>query len=70
MGNVKPTMTKSQQRLFNLFKSVEDEDIKDIMVEVIFLESQHRSGNFPRKKVADIVDAVAKLCESREKTGG
>lgn len=65
MVNNMSQMTKSQQRLFDLFKGVGDEDVKDIMVEVIFLENQHRSGNFPRKKIMDIVDAVAKLNELR-----
>jgi hypothetical protein len=65
-----PKMTRSQQRLFDLFKQVEDEDLREIMIEVVFLEAKHRSGNFPRKKVRDIVDAVAKLQEAKENEPG
>lgn len=69
MVDNKQKMTKSQERLFNLFQAVKNEDVKEIMIEVVFLENQHRSGNFPRKKIKDVVDAVASLKESREEQG-
>lgn len=69
MVDNKQKMTKSQERLLNLFQAVKNEDVKEIMIEVVFLENQHRSGNFPRKKIKDVVDAVASLKESREEQG-
>jgi len=65
MSSRKPEMTRSQKKLLNLFKEVEDEDLQEIMIEIVFLEGKHRSGNFPIRKAYDVVDAVAKLQESR-----
>jgi len=66
MATRRPKLTKSQKRLINLFKEVDDEDLQEIMLEVVFLEGKYRSGNFPTRKVRDIVDAVAKLQESSQ----
>lgn len=54
--------TKIQLRLLKLIREVEDEDIKEIMIDVLGLEGMHRSAkNFPTRKVKDIVDRVARL---------
>lgn len=66
MSSRKPKLTGSQKRLLKLFKQVEDEDVREIMTEVVVLEGKYRSGNFPVRKVRDVVDVVARLQESKE----
>jgi hypothetical protein len=64
-------LTKSQKRLLDLFTSIEDEDIKEIIIEVINVEVTNRSShNFPIRKVRDAVDNVARLQEAGAKKGG
>jgi hypothetical protein len=62
-------ITKSQQRLLELFSDIEDETIKEIMSEVVMLESRHRSGNFPLRDVRNIVDREANLIERHQEGG-
>jgi hypothetical protein len=60
---------KYQQRLLNLFREVEDQDLQEIMAEVVMVESSHRSSsrkNFPIQQIRDIVDAVARRQEETE----
>jgi hypothetical protein len=62
-------ITQSMQRLLNLFEQIEDEDIRNIIAETVFLESKHRSSsqkNFPIREVRNLVDTVARLREGRQ----
>jgi len=60
-------ITRSQQRLLKFFESVEDETIRDIMIEVLNIESRNRSaGSFPIRKVRDVIDSNARLAEIEE----
>ena len=57
---------KDKSRLLNLFKNIEDRDTQEIIANVVIIEQQNRSGskeNFPKQKVRDIVDAVARKRE-------
>ena len=70
MSRRRPKPTKSRERLMKLFREVEDEDIREIMAEVIYIEGKHRSSsakNFPIRLVRDAVDSVARLQEMSEK---
>lgn len=61
--------TSSQRRLLRLFEQVEDPDLKEIMSNVVMLESRYRSSSaerFPLRQVRDIIDAVAKRQENQE----
>ena len=58
-------MTKTQKRLLRLFKNIKEEDIREIIIEVIGIESSNRSShNFPIRKVREVVDDFARLQES------
>jgi|GEM_PF-5284310 len=62
-------ITQSMQRLLNLFEQIEDEDIRNIIAETVFLESKHRSSsqkNFPIREVRNVVDTVARLREGQK----
>jgi len=66
MARRNPKLTRSQHRLVKLFNEIEDEDIREILSEVVSLESKHRSSsakNFPIRRVRDAVDSVARLQE-------
>ena len=64
MSRRRPKLTKSQERLLKLFQEIEDEDIREIMAEVVFVEGKHRSAkNFPVRLVRDAIDKVARLQE-------
>ncbi|OQY37009.1 MAG: hypothetical protein B6243_01750 [Anaerolineaceae bacterium 4572_5.2] len=70
MARKRPKITKSLQKLIDLFKEIEDEDIREIIAEVVRIERGHRSlsgKRFPMKKVRDVVDSTARLQEEREK---
>lgn len=63
-------LTQSQKRLLELFSEVEDEDTREIMGEVVYIEGKHRSSSakkFPIRLVRDAVDSVARLQEMSEK---
>ncbi len=63
----KRKLTMAQQRLLGFFKDVEDESIRDIMIEVLNIESRNRSAkSFPIRKVRDVIDGNAKLIEREE----
>lgn len=65
MSRRRPKLTKSQERLMKLFREVEDEDIREIMYEVVFIEGKYRSAkNFPVRQIRDVVDSVARLQEA------
>jgi len=64
-------LTKSQKRLLDLFKSIEEEDIREIIIEVINVEVSNRSSHsFPIRKVRDAVDSAARLQETLARAGG
>lgn len=57
-------LTKTQKRLVNLFKHVNDENIREIIIEVIGIEATNRSAhNFPIRKVREVVEDIARLQE-------
>lgn len=59
-------VSKSLQRLLNLFATIEDENIREIIADTVVIESRYRSSsrkNFPWKDVRSIVDRVASLSE-------
>jgi len=63
-------VSHSMQRLLNLFEQIEDEDIRNIIGEVVLLESKHRSSsakNFPVREVRNIVETIARLQETKER---
>jgi hypothetical protein len=60
-------LTKTQKRLVRLFKNVQDENIREIINEVIVIESANRSThNFPIRKIREVVEDAAKLQENNE----
>ncbi len=60
-------LTKSQERLMQLFSEIEDEDVREIMGDVVFIERKYRSArNFPVRLVRDAIDKVARLQEVSE----
>ena len=66
-----PKVTKSLQRLIALFSQIEDEDIREIIADIVMIESKHRSSsrlNFPISDVRNVVDRVARLQEKSEKS--
>jgi len=68
MSHRRLKLTKSQERLMRLFSEVDDEDIREIMADVVFIEGKHRSArNFPVRLIRDAVDKVARLQEMSEK---
>lgn len=63
-----PKVTRSLQRLLDLFSQIEDEDIREIIADVVLIESKHRSSskkNFPWKDVRTVIDRVALFQEER-----
>jgi hypothetical protein len=57
---------KDKSRLLNLFKNIGDKDAQEIIANVVLIEQQNRTGskeNFPRQKVRDVIDAVARKKE-------
>lgn len=64
-------MTITQKRLLELIMGIEDENIREIIIEVMNIEKSNRSShNFPIRKVKDVVDSVARLQEGIEEKGG
>ncbi len=62
-------VTQSMQRLLDLFEQIEDEDLRNIIAETVFLESKHRSSslkNFPIREVRNIVETIARLREAQQ----
>jgi hypothetical protein len=60
-------LTRTQKRLVNLFKNVNDENIREIIIEVIDIEAKNRSShNFPIRKVREVVEDIARLQEKDE----
>jgi hypothetical protein len=58
---------KDKSRLLNLFKGIPDKEIQEIIANVIIIEQQNRTGskdNFPRQKVRDIIDSIARKQEN------
>ena len=71
MAVQQPKMTKSLQRLLELFNQIEDQDTREIIASVVMTESKYRTGsgrNFPIREVRDAIDKVARNKE-REKKG-
>lgn len=61
-------LPKSRKKLLNLFLSIKDESIRNIISEVIALEYENRSNSsVPRKKIEYIIDNEAQLIEMRNK---
>jgi len=55
---------KTRTKLLNLFKKIQDENVRVIISKIVDLEDENRSSNrFPNKKVEDIVDNEANLIE-------
>jgi len=57
---------KDKSRLLNLFKNINDKDTQEIIASVVLIEQQNRTGskeNFPKQKIRDVVDAVARKKE-------
>ena len=57
---------KDKSRLLNLFKNIDDKDAQEIIASVVLIEQQNRTGskeNFPKQKVRDVIDAVARKKE-------
>jgi len=64
-------LTKTQKRLLRLFKDIEDEDIQNIIIDVVSLESSNRSSHsFPIRKVRDVIDGVARKQEAEGEMRG
>jgi hypothetical protein len=71
-------LPKSRKKLLSLFSQIKDESVKRIIAEVISIENEYRfssSGNFPRRKIEDVIDAEAKYIETnvtgtKKKEGG
>ncbi len=64
-------LTKAQKRLLQLLRDIEDENIREIIIEVINIEIPNRSShNFPIRKVRDAVDSVARLQENEQEEKG
>jgi hypothetical protein len=66
-------LSKSRTKLLKLFSNIKDESIKNIISAVISIENEYRSsssGNFPRRKIEDIIDSEANLLELKRKEGG
>lgn len=58
---------KDKSRLLNLFKSIPDKEIQEIIASVIIIEQQNRTGskdNFPKQKVRDTIDSIARKQEN------
>lgn len=58
---------KDKSRLVNLFKNIADRDAQEIIANVVLIEQQNRTSskeNFPKQRVRDVIDAVAKKKES------
>jgi len=65
-------ISKSMQRLIDLFKQIEDENIKEIIAETVMLESKNRSSsrkNFPMQNLRNIIDSNARLYENKHQKG-
>lgn len=57
---------RHMRRLLELFEEIDDEDLREIMADVIALESRHRSlgrQRFPLRDVENIIDRVARFRE-------
>lgn len=57
---------KDKSRLLNLFKNIDDKDAQEIIANVVLIEQQNRTGskeNFPKQKVRDVIDAIARKKE-------
>lgn len=66
MNRPRPKVTKSLQRLLDLFKQIEDENVREIIADVVMIESKHRSSskkNFPWKDVRNVIDREARFQE-------
>lgn len=62
--------SKNIGRLQEMLSQVENPDIKEIINAVFKVEISYRSAertNFPRQKVRDIIDGVARNIESKTK---
>jgi hypothetical protein len=58
---------KDKSRLLNLFKGIPDKEVQEIIANVIIIEQQNRTGskdNFPKQKVRDIIDSIARKQEN------
>ncbi len=56
----------SKDRLKNLFSKIKDKELKQIIAEVVNIERNNRTSsreNFPRQKVRDVIDSIARLQE-------
>lgn len=66
-------LQKTRKRLLDLFSQIENDSIKQIIVEVISLENEYRFSSamyFPKKKIEDVIDAEARNIESNNKYTG
>lgn len=65
-----PQLTSSLRRLLDLFNEIEDGDIREVISDVVAVESRFRSSagkNFPMREVRDVIDRVVRLQEESEK---
>ena len=59
-------MAQNRPRVFELLKSIEDENLKEIITRVLLLEYENRgSHRFPVSRIEDAVDNEAQLIERR-----
>lgn len=59
-------LTTAQKRLLRFLIGIEDEEIKDLIVDVIGIEISNRSSqHFPMQTIREKIDAVARLRESK-----
>ena len=59
-------LTQTEQRLLRYFSSIEDEKIKEIIIDVLNIEKTNRSSkHFPVQEIRDAIDRVAKLIETQ-----
>jgi hypothetical protein len=59
-------LTQTEQRLLRYFSSIEDESIKEIIIDVLNIEKTNRySKHFPVQEIRDAIDRVAKLIETQ-----
>lgn len=58
-------LTQYQTRLINQLKSIENEEMKEILMECIFIQYKHRSNDtLARKEIKNCVDRVILLSEA------
>ncbi len=62
-------LTKNQERLLRLFQNIDDNNVKEIIIETINIEVTIYAGhNFPIREVRNKIDSVARLQEMNRDT--